>query len=323
MEIFLKKIFFLLLPFSLIIVMEITFEFYPHTYNTKAKHLHNSMEEISILFIGTSHTQNAINPEYIDQEAANLGFAGQDLQTSYALLENYIPKLSNLKYLGIEISYHSLELKNRPDYWRNSFYYRFFDLENLHPEHYQLKNEVLSLTNFHYFFKNFIRFINPWNETKNYNEYGFPNSDIEGRFLRFQYGQDAIFNSYMNSKRIFRHSDTDIEAYRQNIHIVDKIINLAEDHNINIFFYDTPLYTTYRACMIREKLNRRDTMIDNLETDGFHFLNFSSCNNFSVKEYKDDDHLNSLGARRFTKMMNDSINLLDNRLLKTHTSNQP
>src|SRR5688572_26582080 len=102
------------LPFLIVVggfltYAEYTLQFYPSEFQLKAQYLKKDKDKINVLILGSSHNQNAINPEYVeDFNCSNLAFGGQDIRIDSALFNEVVDQLSGLKFVVFEISYHSL-----------------------------------------------------------------------------------------------------------------------------------------------------------------------------------------------------------------------
>ena len=102
MKKFISKLFRFSLPFiifSLIcLVIHLFIILSSNTFNLKAKYIKEN-PDVEILFLGSSHTQNGINPEFINKKTANLAYGGQDYFYDYELFFKFAPKLKKLKYI--------------------------------------------------------------------------------------------------------------------------------------------------------------------------------------------------------------------------------
>src|SRR5690554_2317195 len=178
MKRFLRKTLIISLPIIVVTgLVELFITYYPNTFNTKANYLNSHLDKIEILFLGSSHTQNGINPEFIDTPSANVAYSGQDYLIDNAIFFQYIDQLRNLNKIVIEMDYLSLEEKNEPDYFRLPWYYKYYDV-NL-GNFKALDNFLLFLTNPSFFKKYLLKTLNPFDQKMIFNEYGFIENDTE------------------------------------------------------------------------------------------------------------------------------------------------
>mgnify|MGYP000306610883 CR=1 FL=1 len=101
----------------LFLAIELFVVFKPNSFNTKAKYIQNNLD-VEAVFLGSSHTQNGINPEFMHLKTANLAYGGQDYALDSALFFKYASKLQDLKYVFLEMDYHSLEHTNLTNYFK-------------------------------------------------------------------------------------------------------------------------------------------------------------------------------------------------------------
>jgi len=128
-----------LIPFViLLIALELYVVYFPSTFNKKANYLQRHKDDIEVLVLGSSHNQNAINPEWMQfainpewmhLNCLNLANASQDIQLDEALFFRYATQLKKLKLVIFELDYFSLEEKNDATNFRLPWYKRFFDIE--------------------------------------------------------------------------------------------------------------------------------------------------------------------------------------------------
>lgn len=73
------------------------------------------------------------------------------------------------------------------------------------------------------------------------------------------------------------------------------------------------VYISYRKNYNFIKLQRRDVYIDSLLTSdsNIKLLDFENDTRFHVMDYKNDDHLNSNGAKKLSLLINDYLKSID------------
>ena len=90
MKTFLKKTIFFLLPLVIFIIsMEPLLRNIPNDYNYKKNYLMNNSNKISKLFLGSSHTYNGINPDFISGNAFNGSHISQSIDLDYEIIKKY------------------------------------------------------------------------------------------------------------------------------------------------------------------------------------------------------------------------------------------
>lgn len=306
MKKFIKKALVFISPiFIIILFLEVILVPLKNTFNLKAKYIQNNMD-VECLFLGSSHTQNDINPEYLSIKSANLAYGGQDYKLDSALFFRYINDLHNLKYVVLEVDYHSLEQNNKDDYFRLPWYYYYHDIKSSNSI---FLDKYLLFQSSPSFFSSFIlRKINPDQYKYEYNKYGFVINDFPGSFKDLNYN-DSLILATSTKRLINRHKNISIQNYEYNKKILLTIIDSCAQKDIEVIFLKNPLYITYRNNYNLKKLMRRNSFIDSITLNrSIYFFDFEKDSRFDVKDFKNDGHLNSNGAMKLTKMVDEKIN---------------
>jgi hypothetical protein len=304
--VFLRFIF----PFLLLVAgIELYVLFYPSTFNRKANYLKKNIETIQTVILGSSHNQNALNPQYFHTSTINLANAGQDIQLDSALFFKYIKQLKAIKQVILEIDYHTMEEKNDSLYFRLPWYYRFYNID-LHQVSILHKISLYSSSP-SFFNKLLVDEMNPKKTRYLLNNYGFIINDFPGVMEDLKYDSLSIAQTAVERLKD-KHMNQSIDIFNYNRSKLDAIIQYCHSSNIKIFLVSTPMYSTYLKNEIAEKNNRRKKYIDSLiNLPNIFYYNFENSNRFNVFDFKNDDHLNSNGAKKFSIII-DSI-LLKNQ----------
>lgn len=305
MKRFIVKTILISLPIILLgIFVELIITYYPNTFNRKADYLNSNLQISKILFLGSSHTQNSINPRFIDIPSLNLAYAGQDYQLDSALFFKHINQLGTMKKVFIEMDYHSLEEKNTDDYFRLAWYYKYYDI-NLGK--FKFKDKIsLYFTNTSFFTKYLINVLNPWREKMIINKYGFIENDT-GIFEELDFDEKNILQS-ANSRLKNKHNRESEANFKFNKSKILSVIDYCLKNEIEVTILKNPVYITYRNNYVQAKSDRRSFFIDSLvETGKVQIMDFESDDRFKVADFKDDDHLNSAGAKKLSSLINNKI----------------
>ncbi|MEO5943127.1 MAG: hypothetical protein ABIP30_04345 [Ferruginibacter sp.] len=290
----------------LIVAIEIYVTYYPSTFNKKSNYLKNNLSEIQTVILGSSHNQNSLNPEYLQPYTANLANSGQDVQIDSALFFNYIAKLKSIKKVIIEVDYFTLEEKNDSSYFRIPWYYRFYNIE-LYPV--SLLNKISLYSSSPAFFnKVMIDEINPWKIKYKHNQNGFITNDFPGIMEDLKY--DSLQLAITAAERLKdKHTKTSYENFVFNRSKLNSIINYCLSRKIKVVLISNPMYTTYLNNEIAEKKVRKKIYTDSLlEIPGILYFDYEKSNRFNVHDFKNDDHLNSNGAKKFSLIIDSLIN---------------
>jgi hypothetical protein len=295
-----------------VIAVFIGLEFYfrtaPNAFSGKAHFFRRHLHEIECLVLGSSHNQNAINPEFMAMKTANIAYAGQDEKLDSTLLFHFINQMPQLKTVIIELDYHSLEESLGRDYFRYSWYYHFYEVDNgyvpllhkisLYASEPQFFNDILKET------------FSPTTTDYTYNEFGFTTNDFPGAFADVKY--DSISLSTSADERLIMRHRTDSAALAQSTMLtVRTMVQLCLQKGVRPVLLASPMYTDYVQREIPEKAERRRIFIRQLTADPrVVFLDYEKDPRFKATDFKNDDHLNPDGARTFTRLLNDTLILL-------------
>jgi hypothetical protein len=280
---------------------------YPNSFNLKANFIKNN-PNVEVLFLGSSHTQNGINPEYISKKTANLAYGGQDYAFDYKLFFKLAPKLEKLKYLFFEVDYQSLEFNQPSTYFRNSWYLYYYDISVFKVDFLEKVSIYFSSPSF---FNDYIlRELNPKEYKYNLNQHGFIVNDSPGIFKTKKYNVKLIDDEFRKSKVKFL-IENSIEIFQLNKKRLLTVINYCKKKGINVILLSNPVYSTYTRKYITEINNRRLKLIDSLKLENISTLNYETDSIFTVYDYKDAHHLNSFGAKKLTKLINREIENLE------------
>jgi hypothetical protein len=313
MKHFIKKILWFILPVLLpllviLLSIELILEKYPSTFQYKAQYIKQNSNTISIIFLGSSHTQNAINPEYITSyNAANLAFGSQDYKLDMQLLNHWIGRLPKLKYVVFDLSYHSLEFENPPNYYVNTLYLKYYHINNF--------TKKTSLFNRSVFLSRpslYLELLKYRNNIPNINKFGFSTESALwekelDRFKNLNYDTTFI-NADLNNIFINRHREENIHAYYKNSFRLLNMIKRCIRNHMQPIILIPPVYQSYYLEMTPSKKERRDNFLRIIKKKypQIIIINYENNSIFSVTDFINEDHLNPIGAKKFTQIV-DSI----------------
>jgi len=306
-----KKFFFRILLFciplfSLFVLMEFWLYYEPNTFNVKANHLNENLGQIECLFLGSSHTDGAVKPEFMQLPASIMAHAAQDYQLDSALFFHYIHSMKKLKYLFIETDYHSLTHFNDKDAPRIPWYYRYHGIQ-IYPIKFLHRFSLFAT--WPTFFRNYIsRKLSSKSSKIQSEQDEFAGNNSQGIFQELKYDEAEILRTA--EKRLKKRvSDTSINNYNNNKRKIQSVIDYCLANNIQVVFLKTPIYASYRQFYNAEKVALRDRFIENemQKNNSILLLDFEKDERFTVRDFANDDHLSQAGAEKLTRFINESI----------------
>ena len=284
--------------FTIILMFCLAFlEYYIFPNNNNQMTLKNDLimnsNKVDVMILGNSHTFFGVNPDESDFKMINIANKGRKLETDYYILKNATNL--NVDYILIPISHFTLlagELSSK----ERRLYYRFFNIENYSQS--IMKNHLIFNEPFRelihgVFFthkKHHSEYITKlgWKpEEKNYVK---DKKEIIDRINSME--KDANNNQHIN----------------RNLKYLDSIISLGSKRNISIVLITPPYHKDYIEYrnesyhkFIDSTLNRKQNSKNKIL-----YINGDSLQIKNDYYYKNADHLNTNGAKIFTKKI-DSI----------------
>jgi hypothetical protein len=295
MKKFLIRLSIFVIPFAIFFVLVEHYCANQSTFAIKRHYVENEKGRNEILILGSSHLQNALNPEFFAQNTTNLAFAGQTVEINYYLMEKYINEMPKLKMVIFEASPHSIYMKFDPEEGNGHIYANLYDIYyKVSP--YSVKNYSCLLTNFKFFSGIYLDYINPLETKYIINKYGFVTNDYYDRFFKLNYNTKKIEESF-----VMNHGFDSKDLLVINKLYMDKAVALCKKKGVKMILLTPPFYVTYeRGIPADAKKDMQKIVNKGIKYSGLQYYDFSNDRNFSVKDFKNDNHLNSDGAKKFS-----------------------
>ena len=124
--------------------------------------------------------------------------------------------------------------------------------------------------------------------------------------LKFHY--DLIETGRISA---LRHASKDDRYFDENLNTIKAIIEFAEKKGIKVFFYTVPAYRTFVENLDSMQLKRTINTLNDLEKkyNNVVYRNYLEDKSYSEDDFFDADHLNEMGATKFTLKIDSLINL--------------
>jgi len=274
------------------------------SFGIKKHFLDTNLNSIEVLILGSSHNQNAINPEFLSKKTSNLAFGGQPVSIDYYLLDKYIDKMPHLNTVFLELSPHSFYRDLIPSAYNGHIYSILYNI-SYNTEAVSYKNYSLVLSDYEYFSSIFNSYCKTYkhNSVPIINKFGFTKIDIDGRFSSLKYDTAKI-----NKTFVMGHRFTDISLLNSNKLFLRNSIIRCQRKGIKVILITPPLYTTYMNQIPSDAKKEVASFTHEIVTEfGIKYFDYSCDKRFNIYDFKNDDHLNSNGAKKFCKIINDEI----------------
>lgn len=300
MKIFIKKVvIFLILITSIAVISEFSLRRIPNDYSYKREYLDLQSDDIEILIFGSSHAFFGIDPSYFSNRCFNASHVSQSLDYDLEILKKYENRLGQLKTIILPISYFSLfeKLKTQNDSWRIKNYNIYYGMNYS----YSLADNMeifssKSLTNGKRIFSFYIN----GNSNITCSEFGWCT------LYRSEESKDLNETGKIAAKR---HTFEDSNNLNDNISILRSIIELCNRHNVNVILYTPPAFESYRSYLNNEQLNITLDISNEMSNtfDNCTYINLLENKQFVEQDFYDGDHLNEIGAKKLSLLLNKLI----------------
>jgi len=253
-----------------------------------------SINDIQILILGSSHSFEGINPENFEMNTFNLAHASQSIDYDYLLYKHYRNELINLKYLLIPISYFTFyfKIENSSEKYRVD-YYKYYYFNNTF--------KILSLKRFGNNLKNILI-----NSSEDYNlKYSGYYMNSGSKYDDFKQFKESAFQA---AKRHTYNEKQDI--FRKNVKIIETIIKLSINKGVKVVLIETPKHEEYLKHLNETQVLKTKEVINHLKSNYINsviHLSYESDNDFMFNDFYDSDHLNGKGAEKLSKKINDYL----------------
>jgi hypothetical protein len=275
-----------------------------NSYNKKRHFLESQLDSVQVLITGNSQSLFSINPACFSHNGFNLSNISQSLYYDNVLLSSYQPRLSNLKLVIIHLSYCSLylpELENSEESWRDYFYYRFWGVRYKGLSYWDIQNYSLT-------------YLYTMNTTFDIMRKGF-NTDLADNmcpngFMRYDtLNSRQVINDSLGRIRANMHNRLlKNEHFRHNYAHLENMMRSLTQQGIQVVLLTSPVWSTYTKFANREVMKSSNLVISGLcKKYNARYYNYLTDSRFSESDFYDNDHMNFIGASRFSSIIDTEI----------------
>lgn len=306
MKRFIKRICF----FSLSIVIPlILVEFFlrqvPNPYKYKYDWMQENAKDVEIIILGSSHSFYGIRPEYLNGKAFSLANVSQDIDHDLFLLEYWGTQYSKLKTVVFPISYFSWFDKGL-QYGSDAFrcrYYKIYMDSNDYP--------FLSIKNFELsdIRTAKIKMKKLFQHEKNpgYDKYGWGTMfALSGKDMT-QWDDDSEAEA-----AIFRHKAKGWDNIESNYSKLSQLASFCTQHNAKLIFITTPCWSSYTDRLDAEQRSKMYELTCHFTKEfNIPYFDYLKDSRFEANDFYDSNHLSDVGAIKFTRILNQDIESLE------------
>lgn len=239
----------------------------------------------TVLVLGDSHALNAVTPRLFDTGCASLALGGQPLVMDYYLLERYAPTMPMLKMVLLDVSPPRFYHRITPESWNARLYRIVYGIE--------YGTEAFSPGN-----------------------YSFVMADVRhcsALFLHHMFS--VVFHTITGESHLNaglarkamrgagymgRYPEMPADSAAAWLY---RIAGYCQAHHIELVLFESPVFGDSDQ-FIPGRLGATSEIIEDVATRyGLLLFNHRTDTVFSASDFRDETHLNSTGASKFTKML--------------------
>lgn len=299
-----------------------------NSYTRVMMHEFYDLENIDIIFVGSSHVYRAIVPTITDEKFAchtfNAGSSNQRMDSSEALIKEAI-KNNDVKHVYLELYYAIAEEK----YENRSELVSTYIISDYMPFSFSKMQYLLNASDKKYWFNSFIVARREWDKLfdsnymtdltikkrgYNYRNYVLPHDEYAEEYYveRGYVANNSVFNN--NKLNQYAFGPINIEHLKGSDweKTIKRIVRYCKAHNVEISFFvaPEPEVTIVGKCNYQEYYSYVKDLADSLAVD---YFDFNLCKDLFLDRndeslFKDIDHLNSNGAEVFSSILSDICN---------------
>lgn len=307
MKRFIKTIILFFIPLTIgLCILEIGMRAVPNSYSFKKNWLDKNISSVHIWSFGSSHGLYGINPQYFSKPAFNSAHVSQPLKYDAFIFNKYIEKADSLEWVILPVSYSTMTSKMElgKEWWRIKNYCIYYDC----PYHkYEPKYNVEIIGNPLSIYKQIKRVGRYWIK-------GVDDNSCDSLGLDLGYSKNRRSEEwYMNGEQRAKYHTTNLQekepVIQENIGYLESIIKKCEEKNVSVLLLTTPVCSTYYECVDSAQYS---LMIETCEEmtqkyNNVQYLNLFKDNRFVEEDFFDADHLETDGAAKLTKILDEYI----------------
>ena len=287
------------------VALEILVVDLPSPFKIVGEYIEQEADDIEVAVFGSSQIKNSVNPEFLDKNTLNISSSAQHHNTDFNLLKGLVDRLPNLNTVVFEVSYGHFEIPhNSKYYWKNSVYLKYYDINTFGRPTGPADN-LLFISHPGYFSNQFVDYYLRDSLPYQYNKWGFDNNFYEGKFRKLNYDIEAIEKSTVKINR-----GENIRTLKCNVEYFEQMLEFCYERGIKVVIISPPTFRNYNEKRDKNILRRRDSVLAVLQSkhEGLVFLNAETDPLFKVRDFRNENHLNPHGAKKFSLQLNKVLN---------------
>ena len=295
----------------------------------------NKKSDVDMVFVGSSQCVCDINPAVVDEvtglSSYNMGTNMQSIQSSYIALKEAIEK-KHICRAVVLIDQDVMEMKRSENFRAEQCFAR--NLSDNLPFFEGLKSDAAFITDKDFFTKPYsVSYFFPWTYDRISDVSLNINEKMSGQILDEKdhrdengfYGSDETceegsWTVSLDEAKDWSTKSGDLHVLSQNEENMVQLLEIAdmcEKNNVTLYVITPPSRSTFAYYDYDGYMAAKENISDNLSKKNikyydFNFLKSDYFDTLSEYNYRDDSHMNTEGAGKFSAVLGEFINRLDN-----------
>lgn len=291
------------------VVAEYSIRKLPNDYSFKNQWMEKNCKSLNTLCLGPSSIYYAIDPTYFEKKTFNASHISQSINYDNYIFNKFINKMDSLQCVILCIDYWSpfSSLENYKEWWRARNYSIYYECD-IHKGEIKYNYELYTpnYRTFKMAVKGFLTAIGLKTYSNiNVNEHGYGiNYSSANKNEDWDNGKSSAMRHNKINKKT-RH----LNLINKNTEHVKDIVKKCAARNVDVLLITTPTLKSYRENLDNYYLQKKNNFC-NFFVKSFNnvsFIDFSDDNRFSDEDFFDASHLNEIGAKKLTKLVNAKI----------------
>lgn len=296
---FIKRFLLFIIPLVILFVfIEFSVRKIPSSYEAKKTYFEKAADSVEVLVLGNSHMLHGINPDYFSAKGFNLASGFQNYFYDKELALKYLDRLKKVKLVFISADYISFyyRIEEVAD-WIDYGYYRAWGIRYPGLSIWDSRN----YSNFMlYTPSNSLKYILKGDKlgmSRNVKTNGFNPEDSAGYKERVDDVNGKMRADYHTGIINFKRQE-------ENIKNLETLMAALQKRNIRVVLVTMPVFSTYSKFCDTTIISRNNDIINNMVSKyNCQYKNYFTDQHFEIADFHDNDHLNYIGAAKFTRML--------------------
>lgn len=307
---FIKLIALFLFPLLLLFAgMEYCLSKVENIQSIKRKMLDQKAGALQVLIVGSSHAYYSLNPTLFDKPSMNAASPWQTLYYDTKIVLNNLSHLKKLRLVILSVDYFSLFMDFKYYDYDPAYpyrYYHFWEIDNPSVSKLNIRRySLLSLyqpASLREIFLEMAAKKTPnirFNVTDMNND-GFAWLNCPADTIGFENSARMTIGAWTTTRM-------SLKNFAGNCSYVETLLQVLQQKNIKVLIISTPviknIYEKYDSTYSHLKLNFLQYI--KVRYSNTVITDFSQDPRFVMKDFNDPHHLDSIGATKFSKIIND------------------